>query len=199
LYPPATVKALRFPQVCAVLRIYSRPSPCCHCPFLYDDEHDTIGGQVGGTGREGISRLRFLVSAYCASRTQLRDGGLYRSLATGPDSSVGNLRPLHPGCLGGTLRQHHAVRSVPFACPEPRRAPPHPRKPSRFFPYWHEADTTEILIANPRLEFRLTAPKLSQLRISNRKKSAIFYPVFRRSAKIVLPPLFPSGRDSSPP
>jgi hypothetical protein len=104
-----------------------------------------------------------------------------------------------PAASSGLSVNDHAVRSVPFACPEPRRAPPHPRKPSRFFPYWHEADTTEILIANPRLEFRLTAPKLSQLRISNRKKSAIFYPVFRRSAKIVLPPLFPSGRDSSPP
>ncbi len=84
-----------------------------------------------------------------------------------------------------------STRSTPLALP-------HPRKPSGFFPFWHEARGAKILIANPRLEFRLTARELSQLKISNRKFSAIFYPVFRRSPKTVLPPSFPSGRGFIP-
>jgi hypothetical protein len=107
---------------------------------------------------------------------------------------------------GGTLSC-----PLPFALPHSRNlftpcastgstplAPTHLRKPSRFFPFWHGRAAAKILIANPRLEFRLTARKLSQLRISNRKKIAIFHPVFRRSAKTVLPPSFPSGRGFIP-
>ena len=94
-----------------------------------------------------------------------------------------------------------------FACPEPRRAQSHPRNP---FPATRHslaqrrnaADegplTTEFLIANLELEFRLTHRKLSPLKISNRKKIAISYRVFRRSAKTVLPPSFPSGRGFIP-
>src|ERR1700720_405850 len=58
--------------------------------------------------------------------------------------------------------------------------------------------TTEFLIANLELEFRLTHRKLSPLKISNRKKIAIFHPIFRRGAKTVLPPPFPSGRGFIP-
>ena len=94
-----------------------------------------------------------------------------------------------------------------FACPEPRRAQPHPSKSFLASRYSlaqrrNTADegplTTEFLIANPELEFRLSHRKLCPLRISNRKKIAIFYPVFRRSAKTVLPPSFPSGRGFIP-
>jgi hypothetical protein len=107
-----------------------------------------------------------------------------------------------PVASSGSSVNDHAIVSVPFACPEFRRAQPHPRKPFLATRHWlaqrrNTADegppTTEILIANPELEFRLTHRKLSQLKIPNRKKSAIFYPVFRRSAKTVLPPSFPSG------
>jgi hypothetical protein len=54
------------------------------------------------------------------------------------------------------------------------------------------------LIANLELESRLSYRKLSPLKISNRKKIAISYRVFRRSAKTVLPPSFPSGRGFIP-
>ena len=102
---------------------------------------------------------------------------------------------------------NHRIVPAPFACPEPRRAQPHPRKP--FLATRHSlaqrrntADegplTTEILIANLELEFRLTHRKIISLKISNRKKIAIFYPVFRRGAKTVLPPSFPSGRGFIP-
>jgi hypothetical protein len=37
------VAALRFPQLCVVIRIYTRPSSRYHCPFLYDDANDAIG------------------------------------------------------------------------------------------------------------------------------------------------------------
>jgi len=96
---------------------------------------------------------------------------------------------------------------LPFACPEPRRAQPHPSKSFLASRYSlaqrrNTADegplTTGFLIANPELEFRLSHRKLCPLRISNRKKIAIFYPVFRRSAKTVLPPSFPSGRGFIP-
>ena len=43
----------------------------------------------------------------------------------------------------------------------------------------HRALSLQILIANPRLEFRLTRRKLSPLRISNREYSAIFVSRFR--------------------
>jgi hypothetical protein len=36
-------KGPRFPQPCVVLRIFNRPNPRYHCPFLYDDAHHTIG------------------------------------------------------------------------------------------------------------------------------------------------------------
>jgi len=39
--------ALGFPQVCVVIRIYSRANPRYHCPFLYDDARDTIGRRSG--------------------------------------------------------------------------------------------------------------------------------------------------------
>jgi len=55
-----TVTALRFPQVCVVLRIYGRPNPRYRCPLLYDHEHDTIGGRVAGTGSERSGLRPFL-------------------------------------------------------------------------------------------------------------------------------------------
>jgi|GEM_PF-6391433 len=42
-----------FPQVCVVLRIYRRPNPRYHFPFLYDDEDGTIRRYSGFPGREG--------------------------------------------------------------------------------------------------------------------------------------------------
>jgi len=58
--PATTVTALRFPQVCVVLRIYGRPNPRYRCPLLYDHEHDTIGGRVAGTGSERSGLRPFL-------------------------------------------------------------------------------------------------------------------------------------------
>ena len=37
----------RIPQLYVVLRIFKRPSLRYHCPFLYDDADDTIGGYRG--------------------------------------------------------------------------------------------------------------------------------------------------------
>jgi hypothetical protein len=90
---------------------------------------------------------------------------------------------------------NHRIVPAPFACPEPRRAQPHPRKP--FLATRHSlaqgrntADegplTTEFLIANPELEFRLTNRKLSPLKISNRERIAIsnrIQPPRRQSAR----------------
>jgi len=42
-----------FPRDCVVIRIYSRPNPRYHCPFLYDDEEDTIGRQAHSTAIRG--------------------------------------------------------------------------------------------------------------------------------------------------
>ena len=36
-----------------VIQIYNRPNPCYHCPFLYDDEDDTIGRQAHSTAIRG--------------------------------------------------------------------------------------------------------------------------------------------------
>jgi hypothetical protein len=43
-----------FPRVCVVIRIYSCPNPRYHCPFLYDDEDDTIGRQAHSTAIRGL-------------------------------------------------------------------------------------------------------------------------------------------------
>jgi hypothetical protein len=131
---------------------------------------------------------------------------------------VNDLQPRCPKCPRGSVAQAllpvrfccaraqemaHIAASLP--CISPDFTPftlPHPRKP--FLATRHSlaqrrntADegplVTEILIANPELEFRLTHRKLSQLKISNRKKIAIFHPIFRRSTKTVLPPSFPKG------
>ncbi len=53
--------------------------------------------------------------------------------------------------------------------------------------------TIEFLIANLELEFRLTHRKLSPLKISNRKYSAIFYPGFRAHSPLA------SSKEASPP
>ena len=36
-----------------VIQIYNRPNPCYHCPFLYDDEDDTIGRPAHSTAIRG--------------------------------------------------------------------------------------------------------------------------------------------------
>jgi len=136
---------------------------------------------------------------------------------------VNDLQPRCPKCPRGSVAQAllpvrfccaraqemaHIAASLP--CISPDFTPftlPHPRK--LFLATRHPlvqrrntADegplSTEFLIANPELEFRLTHRKLSQLKISNRKKIAIFHPVFRRGAKNVFPPSFPSGRGFIP-
>src|ERR1700745_2822699 len=53
--------------------------------------------------------------------------------------------------------------------------------------------TIEFLIANLELEFRLTHRKLSPLKISNRKYSAIFYQCFRAHSPLA------SSKQASPP
>ena len=98
-----------------------------------------------------------------------------------------------PVASSGPSVNDRATVPAPFACTEPRHSLAQRRNAADEGPL-----TTEILIANPELEFRLTHRKLSPLKISNRKKIAIFYPVFRRSATAVLSPPFPSGRGFIP-
>src|SRR5579862_2544022 len=41
-----------FSQLCVVIRLSSRPKPCYHYPFLYDDANVTIAGQKHSAGRK---------------------------------------------------------------------------------------------------------------------------------------------------
>ena len=41
-----------FSQLCVVIRLSSRPKPCYHYPFLYNDANVTIGGQTHSAGRK---------------------------------------------------------------------------------------------------------------------------------------------------
>jgi hypothetical protein len=65
-----------FPQVCVVIRISKRPNPRYHCPFLYDDEHGTIGrlpAVAGDSGSRGTFTPRLQPPALQLSNRQFRD------------------------------------------------------------------------------------------------------------------------------
>ncbi|MGA8145235.1 MAG: hypothetical protein WB987_15215, partial [Candidatus Acidiferrales bacterium] len=72
------VQNTRFPHVCVVLRIFNRPDPRYHFPFLYDDGHDTIGrlpaaaGNLG-SAQDSLARHSSLATYRFTSNLRFRD------------------------------------------------------------------------------------------------------------------------------